>query len=96
MMNEKDKDIAGYRTYFIVWISLLILTAATVAVSNLKLGKHGALTSIIIASVKASLILMFFMHLKYERLLIKAMLMLTILTIAVIIGLTFFDIWFRY
>jgi len=95
-MNEKDQNITGYRTYFIVWICLLILTAATVAVSNLELGKHGALTSIIIASVKASLILLFFMHLKYERFLIKAMLLLTIMTIAVIVGLTFSDVWFRY
>lgn len=94
-MNEKDKNITGYRTYFIVWVCLLILTAATVAVSNLKLGKHGALTSIFIASVKAGLILLFFMHLKYERFLIKAMLMLTIATIAVIVGLTFFDVWYR-
>ena len=95
-MNEKDKNITGYRTYFIVWVCLLILTAATVAVSNLKLGKHGALTSIFIASVKAGLILLFFMHLKYERFLIKAMLLLTIMTIAVIVGLTFSDVWFRH
>ena len=95
-MNEKDKNLIGYRTYFIVWVCLLILTAATVAVSNLKLGKHGALTSIFIASVKAGLILLFFMHLKYERFLIKAMLLLTIITIAVIVGLTFSDVWFRY
>lgn len=95
-MNENDKNLTGYRTYFIVWICLLILTAATVAVSTLKLGKHGALTSVIIASVKASLILLFFMHLKYERLLIKAMLLLTIMTIAIIVGLTFFDIGYRH
>jgi cytochrome c oxidase subunit 4 len=95
-MNEKDKDITGYKTYFIVWVCLLILTAATVTVSSLKLGKHGALTSIIIASVKASLILLFFMHLKYERFLIKAMLLLTIMTIAIIVGLTFSDIGYRH
>jgi cytochrome c oxidase subunit 4 len=95
-MNDNNKTITGYGTYIIVWICLLVLTAMTVAVSNLKLGKHGALASVIIATVKAGLILMFFMHLKYERFLIKAMLMLTIVTIAVIIGLTFFDIWFRY
>lgn len=95
-MNEKDKNITGYRTYFIVWICLLVLTAATVAVSSLKLGEHGALASIFIASVKAGLILMFFMHLKYERLLIKAMLLLTIMTIATIVGLTFSDVWYRH
>jgi cytochrome c oxidase subunit 4 len=94
-MNEKEKSITGYRTYFIVWICLLILTAMTVSVSNLELGEYGALTSVFIASVKAGLILLFFMHLKYEGFLIKAMLLLTIMTIAVIIGLTFSDVWYR-
>ncbi len=94
-MNEKEKSITGYRTYFIVWICLLILTAMTVAVSNLELGKNGALISVFIASVKAGLILLFFMHLKYEGFLIRAMLLLTIMTIAVIIGLTFSDVWYR-
>ena len=95
-MNDNNKSITGYRTYFTVWICLLILTAMTVAVSNLELGKYGALISVFIASVKAGLILLFFMHLKYEGFLIKAMLLLTIMTIAVIIGLTFSDIWYRH
>lgn len=95
-MNEKDKNITGYRTYLIVWICLLILTAATVAVSNLKSENYGALISVFIASIKAVLILLFFMRLKYEGFLINAMLLLTIMTIAVIIGLTFLDIGSRY
>ncbi|MBI5099319.1 MAG: cytochrome C oxidase subunit IV family protein [Nitrospirae bacterium] len=95
-MNDNNKSITGYRIYFIVWICLLILTATTVAISNLKLGKYGALISLFIASIKASLILLFFMHLKYEGFLIKAMLLLTIMTIAIIVGLTFSDVWYRH
>jgi len=95
-MNNKDENITGYKTYYIVWICLLVLTAMTVAVSNLELGKYGALISVFIASVKAGLILLFFMHLKYEGFLIRAMLLLTVMTIAVIIGLTFSDIWYRH
>jgi len=83
-------------SYIIVWLCLLALTALTVAVSGMELGMSGSLTSVIIATLKASLILLFFMHLKYERFLITAMLLLTVMTIAVIIGLTFFDIWYRY
>ena len=95
-MNDNNKSITGYRTYFVIWICLLILTAMTVAVSNLELGKYGALISVFIASVKAGLILLFFMHLKYEGFLIRTMLLLTIMTIAVIVGLTFSDVWLRY
>jgi len=35
------------------------------------------------------------MHLKYERRLFKALFLVPIATLAVIIGLTFFDIWYR-
>ncbi|MBI4849148.1 MAG: cytochrome C oxidase subunit IV family protein [Nitrospirae bacterium] len=95
-MNKKHNNLIGSRMYVIVWLCLLVLTALTVAVSGMKLGISGSLTSVIIATLKASLILLFFMHLKYERFLITAMLLLTVMTIAVIIGLTFFDIWYRY
>ncbi len=95
-MNRDNKNTAGFKTYFIVWLCLITFTAITVTVASLGMGKYGSLTSVFIASLKATLILLFFMHLKYERFLIKAMLLVTIFTIAVIIGLTFFDIGFRY
>ncbi len=95
-MNGNDRNIVGFKTYFIVWICLMALTAITVTVASLGLGRYGSLTSVFIASLKATLILLFFMHLKYEKFLIMAMLLLTIFTIAVIIGLTFFDVGFRY
>jgi len=95
-MNEEKRSVAGFKTYVIVWLCLLLLTVLTVAVSGMKMGASGSLTSVVIATIKASLILLFFMHLKYERFLITAMLLLTVMTIAVIIGLTFFDVWYRY
>ncbi|RJQ42505.1 MAG: cytochrome-c oxidase [Nitrospiraceae bacterium] len=95
-MNNNAKSSGRTAIYIATWICLLALTALTVTVAGMNLGKYGALTSVLIASVKASLILLFFMHLKYETLLLKAMLLGTIATIAVIIGLTFFDVGIRY
>ena len=53
------------------------------------------LVNLLIASSKASLVLWFFMHLKYEARLLKVMLLIPIATLTIIIGLTFFDIWYR-
>lgn len=78
------------------WICLVMLAALMVAVAGMDLGDYGALMSLLVASVKATLILLFFMNLKYESLLLKALLMVTIATIAVIIGLTFLDVGMRY
>ena len=95
-MNKNNDHTIGFKTYFTVWFCLVTLTATTVTVSGLNMGRYGALASLVIATAKAALILLFFMHLKYERPFLKLMLLLTVCTIAVIIGLTFFDVGIRY
>ncbi len=94
-MNEHEKTL-GFRTYLFVWIALMIFTVLTVAVSRAGFERYGALVSVAIAFMKSGLILLFFMHLKQERPILKALFFIPLATIAVIIGLTFFDIWYRY
>jgi cytochrome c oxidase subunit 4 len=50
------------RTYFLVFAALLLLTATTVAVSAAELGRWHAPVALLIASVKATLVVLFFMH----------------------------------
>lgn len=94
-MEEQQGHIGGTRTYVIIWTLLLALTAITITVAGMHLGKFSTLAALVIASIKASLVLWFFMHLKYEKRLFKYMLLVPIATLTVIIGLTFLDIWFR-
>ena len=94
-MNEPEAHIVASRTFITVWLALLALTAITVTVAGLHLGAFSTLAAIVIASVKAGLVLWFFMHLKYERLFFKVLLLVPIVTLAVIIGLTFVDVWYR-
>jgi cytochrome c oxidase subunit IV len=94
-MEEQHGYIGGTRTYVIVWAALLALTATTIFVAGMHLGRFSILTALVIASIKASLVLWFFMHLKYEKRLFKVMLLVPIATLTVILGLTFLDIWFR-
>ncbi len=94
-MEEQQGHIGETRTYVIIWITLLALTATTITVAGMHLGRFSTLTSLVIASIKASLVLWFFMHLKYEKRLFKFMLLVPIATLTVIIGLTFLDIWYR-
>ena len=72
---EIDKHV---RTYIMVFVSLLVLTFVTVAVSYLHLEVHQAiLVALLIASIKASLVALFFMHLVSERQLILLIMALT-------------------
>ena len=61
----------------------------------MDLGAFSTLAAIVIASIKASFVLWFFMHLKYEKRLLKLLLLVPIVTLAVIIGMTFIDVWYR-
>lgn len=47
--------------------ALLVLTAVTVAVARVDLGAANVAVALAIASVKASIVALFFMHLKYEH-----------------------------
>ncbi|MHB8846374.1 MAG: cytochrome C oxidase subunit IV family protein [Nitrospirota bacterium] len=85
-MSEQDNHIVGTRTFVSVWVALLMFTAITVIVAKLHFGAFSTLTAIAIASIKASLVLWFFMHLKYEKRLLKLLLLVPIVTLAVIIG----------
>lgn len=84
-----------YRTFIIVWALLLILTAVTVAVSRVHLGALNIWVALSIASIKSALVIFFFMHLKYETLVFKIFLLGALATLAVFIGLNFFDVLYR-
>lgn len=95
-MDEKHSaHIVSYGTFIAVWAALLALTAATVAVSRIDLGPWNIWVALGIASLKSGLVIAFFMHLKYESLMLKVFFFGVILTLAIFIGLTFFDILYR-
>ena len=94
-MEESKSRPVGTKTFVFVWIALLRLTALTIKAAQMQMGEWSMVANIAIASAKASLVLWFFMHLKYEKRLIKLLLCVPLLTSSVIIGLTFFDIWYR-
>jgi len=94
-MTENNSPGVSSKTFVLVWIALLILTGVTITAAYLKMGSWSMLANILIATTKASLVLWFFMHLKYENNFFKLLFLIPIATITIIIGLTFFDIWYR-
>lgn len=86
----------GYRTYFLVYAALVCLTAITVTSASLNLGRIAIVIVLCIAGTKAVLVLLYFMHLRYERRLLVSILMpIVVVTLAIFIGLTYTDILFR-
>ena len=71
--------IVPVRTYYLVFLTLMVCTAITIAVAFVDLGPLNAVVAMTIAVLKATLVVLFFMHVKYS----------TKLTWAVVIGSVF-------
>ena len=92
-MNEQH--IVSYKQLFAVLSALLALTAATVGASNIDVGGLHIWITIFIATLKSSLVLLFFMHLKAENRMVKSTFLITLVILALLISFLFWDISFR-
>jgi cytochrome c oxidase subunit 4 len=62
-MSDHSKS-SPLGTYFAVWAALLVGTFITYEAAKLDLGQYNAAVALIIATTKALLVVLFFMHLK--------------------------------
>lgn len=65
-MNQTSHHIVPLRVYFTIITALFVLTGLTVWVAFQDFGIFNNLVALSIAVVKAVLVMMFFMHLKYS------------------------------
>lgn len=93
--NQASGHIFEYKTLVIVLFALFALTSITVGVSYVDLGKLNVWVALVIASFKASLVLLFFMHLKYEGKLLIVSFLSTVFFLGIMISFTFWDVAFR-
>jgi len=94
-MSEETHAPVPYRTFILIWVALLILTGITVEVSRFDVGVLNIWVALGVASIKSSLVIFFFMHLRQESLLFKIGLLVMLVIVAIFVGLTFFDVLYR-
>ncbi len=83
------------QTYLRVYLALLILTVLTVAVSYLPLPALSTwFLAIVIASAKATLVALFFMHLRYDPPLLRWMLGFSVFLLIWLVALMGVDFYF--
>jgi len=63
---ENTGHVTSVTTYVLIFLALMVLTAATVIVANFDLGWANDVVALSIAVTKALLVLIFFMHLRYS------------------------------
>lgn len=64
---SSNHHVVPFSTYMKVLSTLLVLTVLTVLVAQMDFGVFNVLIAMGIATVKAVLVLLFFMHLKYDN-----------------------------
>ena len=90
-----EQHLMSYTSLALVLAALLVLTGITIWVSHHDLGAFNVPLTLAIASTKVSLVLLFFMHLKYEGRAITLSFVGTICFLAIMIGFIFWDVAFR-
>jgi cytochrome c oxidase subunit 4 len=64
--GENSNPHVSVRVYLIVFSALLVLTAVTTAVAFLNLGAMNVVIMLAIAVTKATLVVLYFMHVRYS------------------------------
>lgn len=95
--HAAEAHVVSYTTYLLVWTALVGLTLLLSSISLFHVGggRYNGLAAVIISPFKAALVVFYFMHLKYEKGNIRAMLVVTLGIIIIFLGLTFLDVALR-
>jgi len=98
MMNAKTHETDGHgnhiiplKTYLAVGAALILLTIITVAVSRINLGPLNLIVAMLIASTKAVLVALIFMHLLYDSKVYAGFFAGALVFLGVFIILTMYD-----
>ena len=83
--------VSPLSTYIGIFSALMVLTALTVGVAFLNLGSFNPVVALVVAAVKATLVILFFMHVKYSSRLTKLTVVLSLFFVAILFAETLMD-----
>jgi len=91
--DPAEHHVVSFRFNIGIWVGLIILTIMTVLVSvmGINLIAFSVVTALLIATTKAIVVVNYFMHLKFDNILLKILLGVTILLFVVFVGFTAID-----
>jgi cytochrome c oxidase subunit 4 len=95
--TPEHEHILPVSLYVTIWLTLMVLTVVTAAVSFIDLGPFNTVVALLIASFKAILVVLFFMHVKYmsDRL-TKMVVVAVIFWLFLLLGLSLMDYGTRH
>ena len=94
-MKNHENRISSDSLNWTVLVILLLLTTISILAIKMHLGAFTVALALILASIKVTIVLTYFMHLKFENLLLRIMVGGVFLLFAIVIAITFIDYYFR-
>ncbi len=95
-----SEHIVSKKVYYAIFAALLIGTALTIGAAFINLHNFNIVVALLIAAVKATLVIYFFMHVKYASRLTKLCVALGFIWLFIIVSITMTDYltrgWFTY
>ena len=89
--EHKSEHVVPIKTYAVICASLLVLTFLTYRIALVNLGPLNVVVAIVIACVKATLVVLFFMHAAYAPRRTRLVILAGIFWMLLLLGLTLAD-----
>ena len=94
-MSAGSDHVVSIKLYLAIFLTLMVLTALTVAAAFVDLGALNTFVALGIAVTKATLVILFFMHVKYSSRLTWMVVGSGFVFVAILIGFTVADLLSR-
>jgi cytochrome c oxidase subunit IV len=83
--------VSPLSTYLSIFVALMVLSAVTVGAAFVNLGAFNPVVALAVAGVKATLVILYFMHVKYSSRLTKLTVVLSLFFVAILFAETLMD-----
>ena len=91
-----ESHILPVSMYIIIWAALMVGTALTVLAASVELGMFNIVVALVIATIKGTLVVLFFMHLKYSTKLTMVTVVAALFWLFIMFSLTLTDYLSRH
>ncbi len=83
--------VSPLKVYISIFAALMVLSAITVGAAFVNLGRFNSIVALTIAAIKATLVILYFMHVKYSSRLTKLTVVLSFFFVAILFAETLMD-----
>ncbi|HEY3930644.1 MAG TPA: cytochrome C oxidase subunit IV family protein [Candidatus Koribacter sp.] len=90
-LSASGEHIVSPKLYVVVFLFLLLMTGLTVFAASVDLGWANPVVALVIATLKATTVVLFFMHIKYSTSMTKMVIIGALFFLFLLLGLTLTD-----